>query len=504
MKFRVILIFLLVLLSPSLFAEGVQVSSKANPSTLPSLNSKINALSQGNSSKSLSAIPIKKVQPFISKPQDSAKIAQPILKPASKVDSPLQIVASTDISTYQKISLPDAIDYAMEHNLDIIRTRLNINIAKNNIKVARRLKNPYVQFFFNEGKASTDNPNNVGLIFPIELFKRGPRKNLAKANLELTKGNVLLSELMLRLDVRQYYTDLVAAKSMLKILDEQRQLLQELLNVAQKKYEVGAVPQMDVIHAKMTLNQLLIQVNSAKTNVLVARYKFNFLLTSKNFDTKEDYLPEQNKFISMLTPNPTGKIPDFDTLFNIALDKRLDIKNARQEIEVARKNLVTIVRQRIPDIEIGGGPIFVPQAWSTAGRNTYGVYAGGNITNIPLFYMYNPEIKNAKIQMEQKELAFEEIRHQALMDLHSAYDSFITAQANLNYYTDVLLAESKQFLGMAKRSYQVGKSSITDLIFIEQSYKNIMMSYTTALKEYYNAWINILKEVNDEELKLNG
>lgn len=429
---------------------------------------------------------------------------KPLIEPIQKVSVPIKGGASEDVSTYQKIALKDAIEYAMEHNPDIKSTRLNVNRGKNDIKTANRLKNPYIQYFLNSGKAATDNPNNTGLIFPIEILKRGARKNLAKSNLELTKGSVLLAELNLRLDVRQSYVDLVSAKSTLKILDDQRQLLQELVTVAQRKYDVGAAPQMDVIHAKMTLNQLLIQFNSAKTDVYIARFNFNLLLNSKNFDSQEDLLPSKTDFYKLLTPNVSGKIPDFDKIADIAMSKRLDVKNALQDIDVSRKNLVTVVRQRVPDIEVGGGPIFVPAQWSTSGQTTFGGYIGGNITNIPLFYLYNPEIRNAKLQIEQKQLAYESTKHQALMNLHSAYDAFITAQANLNYYNDILLSESNQFLHMARRSYQIGKTSITDYIFIEQSYKNIMMGYTDSLSNYYDAWIGLLREVNDEGLQLNG
>lgn len=431
----------------------------------------------------------------------------PTILPIQKtIDSKKALEAGTsaEVSTYEKISLPDAIDYALSHNLDITGRRLDINIAKNDVKTANRLRNPYIQSFFNSGKAAMDNPNNVGLIFPVEVAKRGPRKNLAKSNLELTKGNVALAEFYLRLDVRQTYVDLVASKSTLKILGEQRKLLQDLLYVAQKKYEAGAAPEMDVIQAKMTLNQLLLQENSARTDVLVARYNFNKMLDASKYDTKEDYLPEQNGFIFLLTPQPLEKMSEFSQLLDIALKKRIDIKNAKQDIDVAQKNLVVTIRQRIPDFEIGGGSIFVPSQWATSGVTTYGGYIGGNITNIPLLYQYTPEIKNAKIQLEQKDLAYKNIVHEATLNLHSAYDSFITAQANLNYYNDIQLEEAKQFLSMAKRSYVVGKSSLTDFIFIQQSYKTIMMGYTMALADYYNAWINLLREVNGEELKLHG
>lgn len=434
---------------------------------------------------------------------------QPTILPIQKAPAPqkpLQVGTSAEIATYEKISLPDAIDYALSHNLDIRGNRLNVNIAKNNIKVANRLKNPYLISFFNLGKAATDNPNTAGLMFPIDIAKRGPRKNLAKSTFELTKGNVLLAELTLRLDVRQAYVNLVAAKSTLIILKDQKKLLQELLDIAQKKYAAGAVPEMDVIHTKMALNQLLIQVNSANTDVYLARYKFNMLLDpqKESYDSVEDYLPEQNEFISLLTPKPLEKMPSFEELLNIAFAKRLDLKNAQKDIEVAQKNLTLTIRQRIPDIELGGGYMFVPSQMATSETLAQGVFVSGNITNIPLMYRYTPEIKNAKLQVEQKELAYKSLVHQATQDLHSAYDDFNTTRDNLNYYNDILLTESKQFLNMAKRSYMVGKSSLTDLIFIEQSYKSIMMGYNMALADYYDAWVEVLRQVNDEELKLHG
>jgi len=432
----------------------------------------------------------------------------PVQKPVFPIDSTKAIEANTSMenSTCDKISLPDAINYALTHNLDIAGNRLNIDKARNDVKSANRLRNPNIESFFNSGRAATDNPNNIGVLLPIEIAKRSPRKRLAKSNLELVKGNVFLAELTLRLDVRQAYVDLVAAKSTLRILSDQRKLLKELLDVAQKKYDAGAVPEMDVIHAKMTLNQLLIQFNSANTDVYIARYKFNMLLDpfKCNYDSVEDYLPEQKEFISMLTPKPTDKMPTFEELLKIAIANRIDLKNAQKDIDVAQKNLVLVARQRVPDIELGGGYTFVPQALATDDKYSQGMYFAGNIVNIPLLYQYSPEIKNAKIQIEQKELAYKSLEHQATLDLHSAYDSFITAQDNLNYYNDILLTESKQFLGMAKRSYQVGKSNISDFIFVEQSYKSIMMGYVEALANYYDAWVEVLRQVNDEELKLHG
>lgn len=429
---------------------------------------------------------------------------EPPVKPTHEVISPLKIGTSAEDKNYTKISLPEAVDYAMSHNFGIQSTRLENDKARNDIKTAGKLLNPRIESFANFGQAAMDNPNYVGMIFPFELFKRAPRKRLARSNLELIKGNVLLAELNLRLDTRQAYVNLVAAKSTLKVMNEQRLLLQELLSIAQRKYEIGTAPQIDIIQAKMALNQLTIQVNSAKTDMYVARYKFNLVLLSNDFDTKEDYLPEQKEFVDMLTPSSTDKLPPFEEILERALSKRFDIKNARQDIDVAKKNLTVTIRKRIPDIELGIGGLYVPPALSTKGSATTGGLLLFNLTNIPLLYQYTPEIKNAKILVEQKELVYKNTLHVATMDLHSVYDSFIAAQMNLNYYNDVILTESDRFLNMAKRSYIVGKTNMTNLLYIEQSYKTIIMGYTTALTNYYNAWVDVLREVNDEDFTLNG
>ena len=414
---------------------------------------------------------------------------------------------SQEADNCKKVTLQQAIDLALENNQELQSQRLEINKAKNSIKIVNRFQNPYLQLFFNRGKAATDNPNNFGLIQPIEIAKRSPRKKLAQSQLDLVQKNVAFAEFNLRIDVRQAYVEVVAAKSILKILEEQQRLLENLLDIAQKKYDVGVSPEMDVIQAKMTLNQLVTQINTAKTAVNIAKYNFNKTLDMRDsfivYDAQEEYLPVQNDFIFMMTPEPHGSMPDFRTIADVALQKRLDMKIAKQQIDVAEKNLVTVIRQRIPDIQIGGGPVWVPSDMSTSHQNSSGYYIGANITNIPLLYQYAPEIKNAKIQIDQSQLNYNVTRHTAINDLHSAYDAFLTAQMNLNYYNDQLLAESDRFLGLSRKSYEIGKTNITNFIFIEQSYKAIMVGYTNALAIYYSTWVDFLREVNDEEIKLN-
>lgn len=403
--------------------------------------------------------------------------------------------------------MSEAVNLAIKNNIDFQANKLDTEIAKNNIKVANKLQNPDFDIFYNFGSAGKGNPQLFGMTETIEIAKRGARKKLAKANYELAKENLNFYEFDLKMDVREAYINLVAAKSILKSLQEQQKLLKELLTIAQRRYEAGAAPEIDVIQAEIALNQMTTQVNTAKVNVKSATFEFNKTINPKDktylkFDTVDDLF--RNNFIDLETPNPKSQMPEFETIAEDSLKNRFDIKIAKQQINVAEKNLTVIARQRIPDLEIQGGYGYQSKGMSDDGRFKTGAYAGASLVNLPLLYAYRPEIKNAKLEVEKAELNYISTKNKALKDLNNAYEKFVTAQMNLNFYNDKLLKNSDEMIRVSKRSYEVGKSNLTSLIVMEQSYKSIIIGYTYALADYYNCWINFLREVNQEELKTDN
>ncbi|HIS37336.1 TPA: TolC family protein [Candidatus Scatousia excrementigallinarum] len=397
---------------------------------------------------------------------------------------------------------------AVQNNIDYTAEKLDIDIAKNNIKAANRLQNPDFNVFYNLGKAGSGNPQQIGLSETIEIAKRGARKKLAKSNLELTKENVSYYEFDLKMDVREAYVNLVAAKSILNSLKQQQQLLEELVAIAKKRVAAGAAPEMDVIQAEIALNQMITQVNTAKVNVKSASFDFNKVINPKDktdiiFDSADDLFNDKKNFTGLLTPEPESELPQFDTIAENTLKNRFDIRIAKQQIDVAKKNLTVVARQRIPDLAVLGGYGYQSKGMSDDGTFQNGAYAGASLVNIPLFYSYRPEIKNAKLEVEKAGLNYNSTRNKALKDLNNAYEKFLTAKLNLNYYNNKLLKSSEEMIKLSKRSYEVGKSNLTTLIVMEQSYKSIIVGYTYALAEYYNCWIDFLREVNSEELKFN-
>ncbi len=407
----------------------------------------------------------------------------------------------------KKIELDDAIQLSLSNNLDLQSARIEVELAKNTVGIANRLKNPEINFFYNFGRAGRSEPQMLGVSQTLEIAKRAPRKRLAKSELLQKELDVKTAEFTLEMDVRETYVDLVGAKTILNDLTEQREILQELIVLAQKRYKENKCSQTDVIQAQIALNKLETEINSAKTLLNLRRNDFNKALNIKDnnvviYDTKEDSLPGETVFISLKTPDYNQKMPSFEEIESRALDKRYDVKQAKQAIDVAQKNLSVIARQRIPDIEVMGGYSFLPSSHTDSGDFESGAYVGANLTNIPLLYSYKPEIKAAQLQIERAQINYESVKNKAQKDLSSAYDKFLASRENLIFYKQKLVKDSEDLIKISKKNYNEGKADLTSVVVMEQSYRDILTGYIMALADYYTDWIDFLREVNSEDFDL--
>lgn len=408
------------------------------------------------------------------------------------------------VTEAEKITIKEAVQIASKSNIDIQSARLELAVEKNNIKSANRLQNPGVGVYYNFGKAGKGNPQQVGLSQTVELGKRTARKQLAQAEYNLAKENAEYLETDLRMDVREAYTNLLAKKSVLKTLQDEETLLNKLVTTAQNKYNQKKVDEIDVLQSQLLLNQVKTEVNTAKYEVKTALYDFNKVINVPNafYDTVEDSFTKEYK--PLLIPSPDAKMPDFADIEASAMSNRNDIKIAKEKVHVAEKNLKNILRQRIPDIDVAGGYSYQNPGQSGGDPFKHGAYVSASLVNIPLLYNYTPEIKIAKIKLEQAQLDYKSVENKASNDLKKAYEKFLTAQVNLRYYSEDLLTNSKQLIKASRQTYREDKIDLTTLVTMEESYRMIIIAHTYALADYYNAWNFFIREVNNENFSVEN
>lgn len=411
---------------------------------------------------------------------------------------------------FKTITLDEAIKLFLQENIDLRAKKMDIDEATNNIKVANKLNNPNLNIFYNYGQAGDGNPQQIGLSEDIELFKRDARKNLARIDLKLESDSYAYLQFEKTMDLKEAYVNLVYAKSILGTLKEQQKLYFDLLEITRQRDKNKLAQDVDVIQTEIALNQMITQVNSAELKVRKARYEFNKALNIDNdeiYDVKESKLPlpmdiTDGSLKILYAPDLDGDVKSFESILQSALDNRYDIKIAKHRWDKARQNVIVVSRQRIPDLTVMGGYAYQPARYADSNHVLHGAYAGAGLTNIPILYFYGPEIKNAKIQVEQAELDYLSAKNKAGKNLKSAYDAFLTARTNLNVYGTKLVKNSEELIKASKESYAAGSSNLTSLIVMEQSYQTIIMGYMDALADYYNTWLDFLREVNSEVFEI--
>ena len=383
-----------------------------------------------------------------------------------------------------KITLQEAMNKALEGNIELQEQRKNLGISQNDIKKANALKNPQIQSNVLVGQIGKSNASQLGALLPIEIAKRGERKKAAEIGLSYTENKIKDYEFKLKLRIRTSYFNLLIAKSNLKIMEDRKKLLEDLLEIAKNKPQNSDNYEIDVLQADMRLKKQLIQINKAKANVRSAQYNFNRVLNLENnltlYDTMEDSLFEQAFFIAHIN------IPDYETLESTAFQHRYDLKMYEAKIAKAKKDITVAQHKRIPDAYVGGGYAFAHDGNS-------GGYVGAGL-DVPVLYTYEPEIQNAKLEYEKAQLEYNSLINITKNIIHTNHDKFVIAMENVEHYKDIL-DESNRMLELSKKRYAKGKTQLTNLIIVENAHREVLNEYLSAIGVYYNAYIALLQEL---------
>jgi outer membrane protein TolC len=218
-----------------------------------------------------------------------------------------------------------------------------------------------------------------------------------------------------------------------------------------------------------------------------------------NYDTKEDKL--NGNYHELLTIEPTDNMLEFESIKKFALERRYDLQKARQEVLSAQKNLEVVKSKLIPDVELQAGYGYKTKSKADSGSFENGAYIGASLVNIPVFYQYQPEIKNAKLEIEKAQLKYKDTEIDALRNITDAWEKFVVTRETLNFYNDELLANSKELLDASYKGLIKKEIDLTTFLVSKKTYFDLMLEYQKALADYYTSYAELVCEMNIIEVE---
>ncbi len=422
------------------------------------------------------------------------------------------------LASDRTISLRACLEEAFANNREITSARYTLPIAKAAITIAGAVPNPIYTLQYGFGPAWTNltagDPQQTGLRFDLQTAgKRTKQIDVARSNYAVSEFQVAQLMFDVHNRVRRAYATQAAAEAYEDLIESQRQVALELVDVADKRFKAGKAPRSELLQAQLGVLQLETQRNQAQARLQQATAALSLITGElpqrvEVIDVDDNGLFKLSAEKTDLVPSPDRTLPSLDQLIPAAYAERPDMKVQVQQKYADRKSLTQAKSLRIPDVIIEPGFLFSTFAKSqqysvytnpitnqaVAPPNITGWYINATVET-PIFYHHQGEVDQAKANWLQDFDQIKQLRAQIAADSTTAYESVTGARANIFKFQKELIPQAALVAKQAFRRYQVGKSDLASAILARQQYQQILSSYFDAVVAYQNAWADLEKAI---------
>lgn len=404
------------------------------------------------------------------------------------------------------MTLNEAIATSLQNNYDIQLIRNDSSLAALDYAYANYSLYPRLSasggIIFNQGKRNeirgngdkgegkTKNNNlSAALNLDWTLFD-GFRMFIAKDRLnsliELGELQIKSQVITTVAEVMRLYYDVVRQQQQLRSLEEQMEISQERVRLAQYKFDIGTGAKPDLLQAQIDLNGQRSAYLTQQVAINNVKEQLNNLLT----------LPVNNDFSildSTISFNPHLTL---DSIQGAVANTNPELLLARKNLAIAGLDLRLRRAERFPVIEFNStynfnriinnaivNPVQQNQLLQTRGLS-YGFTA-----NIPIFNGYNNKrlIKAAELTIQSQQLFYD--RSAALISTN-----IMTAYRDYDLYKRALVLEEENIILVreniliARERYRLGISTFIELREAQQSLADatnrlIQARYNTKIAE---------------------
>lgn len=413
------------------------------------------------------------------------------------------ISLSITLNSQVVLGLKDCIATGLENNFSILVARNNETIAKNNFTTGNAgylpsldLSGRYNGTLNNITQNHTDNTSTssngvhntttsagIGLGWTIfEGFnvrttyqKLNELKQLGALNTQLTAENLIS-------DIISGYYNYILQVQMMNNLRYAVALSRERLRIDEERYMLGSSSKIEVLQSRVYLNADSSNLSKQFEVVRAAQIRLNELMAvddmASEFAAIDTTIDLNNQFL-------------YEKLYDETLAKNTRLSIAMKNKDISEKDYRLVVSRSYPYLDFSSGYSFNYNTYST-GNNTsqytngmnYGLTFGLN-----LFDGLNQRrsIRNATIDIENRDLIYREVEQGIKADLITIYSGYVNNQ-RLITLEDQNLNTATENLDIALERYRLGSLSGIDLREVQKSLLDakerlIVVRYQTKLAE---------------------
>lgn len=413
------------------------------------------------------------------------------------------------LSAQKKWSLRECVDYAVEHNLQVIQNQYSKQIQDSNLKMAKKEYLPSVsagmsnsvsfgQLPLGTGSIRNDRFNNsANLGADVLLYNNGRlEKNIRKIQFDVEASQYDIETIKndISLQIAQQYLTVLLNKEIVKISQSAVENAQKQYDRAKITTQVGTTAQTVLAEAEAALAREKQNLKTAEINVGRALFAIVQLLQ----------LPEYKGFdVEDVTVSETlpSQLKSVDEVLVTAYENQPQIKAAESRIRSAEAQTEVTKTGFWPTLTASAG---VSSFYNNLLNKSYDQF--GNVVNDPSFFqqykdnfgqnvglslnipIFNKGITRLQVEqsvinqsiakntLEQQKNTVRQNVQKAQFDVDANYETFLSAVETEK--------STKLALEFADKSYAAGRSTIYDVNVARNNYANAQGSVAQAKYNY--------------------
>lgn len=297
----------------------------------------------------------------------------------------------------------------------------------------------------------------------------------------------------LRGSVRGAWWRVFAFDRALEIVDQNKDLMRDFIEIAETKYAVGMGLQQDVLLAQLELSRLLDREARLKGRRRSAQAGLNALL---------DRPPDRVVYIAKTPPNVRlPKLPAEAVLLNQAADAR-DLINAHRDLlDAADSRLALANRDVYPDFRLGAGYGFRGGSDPVRGDRT-DFFSVMLSVNVPLYFgsKQSKAIDQRSHERSQRQHALRTVLRTIEADIARNLADYDAAREQVQLLDTAIIPQAQQTVSSMLAAYQVNEVDFLNVVNGQLTLYNAQINYWDALSEAKRALAGVAAAVGTEAL----
>jgi cobalt-zinc-cadmium efflux system outer membrane protein len=386
------------------------------------------------------------------------------------------------------LTLDQAIAQALAQEPSLRATRTTLDAARGMQLQAGLRKNPAVTTEVRGEPGGTDNQTMVSVEWPLDLFRRTGRVAVADRELAAAGHALADRERLLIADVRARFGDALVAVRGLAVLDDLVDANRRQLDLLRSRVESGATPPLerDLVDAEVRrLNaDRLLQVGRVERALFELKRVLGEPSTAplRLRDTLEDIL-NRDVPVAVAATDPE--------------QARADVREAAARVAVADAKIDRADREGRFDVTLFAGYTrmdsgFAQFGLSPAGmpERVHGVFnyvSGGAMVTLPLFNRNQGEIAAARAERAGAAALQQAATLSASAEIAAARALDQRSHDAVRIYAADVRDLARQNLSVMRQSYELGRSTIFEVLAEQRRYLDLEAAYTETLRTAYEA-----------------